>query len=57
MASANPGFEVGDLVSGLYQVSEYAIVQGGDLRKLDTSVAKPSDYLGLLGTILDLNLP
>nr|ABR16193.1 unknown [Picea sitchensis] len=49
VASANPAFEVGDIVSGFYQVSEYAIVPGGGLRKIDTSVAKPSDYLGLLG--------
>jgi hypothetical protein len=56
VASANPAFEVGDIVSGFYQVSEYAIVPGGGLRKIDTSVAKPSDYLGLLGTFLDSNI-
>jgi len=50
VASANSAFEVGDIVSGLYQVSEYAVVPGGVLRKIDTSVAKPSDYLGVLGT-------
>nr|CCC58383.1 phenylpropenal double-bond reductase [Pinus pinaster] len=49
VASANPAFEVGDIVSGFYQVAEYAIVPGGDLRKIDTSVVKPSDYLGILG--------
>eukprot|EP00253_Pinus_taeda_P016314 PITA_16314 len=49
LASANPAFKVGDIVSGFYQVSEYAIVPGGNLRKIDTSIAKPSDYLGLLG--------
>lgn len=49
VASANPAFEVGDVVSGFYQVSEYAIVPGGHLSKIDTSVVKPSDYLGLLG--------
>jgi len=56
VASANPAFEVGDIVSGFYQVAEYAIVPGGDLRKIDTSVVKPSDYLGILGKFLDLNI-
>lgn len=56
VTSVNSEFEVGDLVSGFYEVSEYAVVPGGILRKIDTSVAKPSDYLGLLGTFLDLNI-
>lgn len=50
VSSANSKFEVGDLVTGLYEVSEYAVVPAGILRKMDTSVAKPSYYLGLLGT-------
>ncbi|GLJ22395.1 hypothetical protein SUGI_0421550 [Cryptomeria japonica] len=49
--SANSGFEVGDVVTGMYQVSEYTIVEGSALRKLDTNLFKPSDYLGPLGTV------
>jgi len=49
VASSNSEFEVGDLVAGLLQVSEYAVVPGGILRKIDATVAKPSNYLGLLG--------
>jgi len=56
VTSVNSEFEVGDLVSGFYQVSEYAIVPGEILRKIDISVATPSDYLGLFGTFLDLNI-
>lgn len=35
VASANPEFEVGDIVFGFFEVSEYVIVQGGVLRKID----------------------
>ncbi|KAH9318784.1 hypothetical protein KI387_020553, partial [Taxus chinensis] len=49
VASANPGFEVGDVVTGMCVVAEYNILGGSSLRKLDTNLAKPSDYLGPLG--------
>ncbi|XP_057822946.1 uncharacterized protein LOC131035288 isoform X1 [Cryptomeria japonica] len=51
VVSANPEFEVGDLVTGAYQVSDYSIVGESKLRKIDTNLAKPSDYLGPLGMI------
>ena len=38
------------------QVFEYVCVPGGDLRKLDTSVCKPTDFFGILGKFLDLNM-
>eukprot|EP01018_Ginkgo_biloba_P009022 Gb_37319 [translate_table: standard] len=51
VASVNPQFEVGDIVLGICEVSEYAMVDGGSLTKVNTNdVAQPSDYLGVLGT-------
>uniref|UniRef100_A0A0C9RVZ0 TSA: Wollemia nobilis Ref_Wollemi_Transcript_10095_1329 transcribed RNA sequence n=1 Tax=Wollemia nobilis TaxID=56998 RepID=A0A0C9RVZ0_9CONI len=49
VASAYLGLEVGDMVTGIYQVSEYSIVAGSSLKKLDTRFVKPSYYLGPLG--------
>ncbi|XP_057841001.1 uncharacterized protein LOC131050758 [Cryptomeria japonica] len=50
--SANAAFKVGDVVTGLYEVSEYSIVGGSNLKKLDPNLVKPSDYFGPLGTHL-----
>eukprot|EP01018_Ginkgo_biloba_P009019 Gb_37323 [translate_table: standard] len=51
VASANPQFKVGDIVLGTCEVSEYAMVNGGSLTKVNTNdVAQPSHYLGVLGT-------
>eukprot|EP01018_Ginkgo_biloba_P009021 Gb_37320 [translate_table: standard] len=51
VASVNPQFEVGDIVLGICEVSEYAMVDGGSLTKVNTNdVAQPADYLGILGT-------
>jgi len=49
--SAEVESRICDIVYCFYQVFEYAIVPGGDLlRKIDSSVAKPSNYyLGLAG--------
>ena len=55
VVSAHAGFEVGDLVTGFYDVSEYSIVGGSMLIKLDPNLAQPSDYLGPLG--IDYFLP
>eukprot|EP01018_Ginkgo_biloba_P009014 Gb_37324 [translate_table: standard] len=53
VASANPQFKVGDIVTGFCEVSEYAMVDGGSLTKVNTNdVAQPSHYLGVLGIVL-----
>eukprot|EP01018_Ginkgo_biloba_P009150 Gb_10539 [translate_table: standard] len=50
VASLNPHFKVGDMVCGFYQVSHYTIVPAGlGLTKIDTTLAQPSHYLGILG--------
>ncbi|XP_057822118.2 2-alkenal reductase (NADP(+)-dependent)-like [Cryptomeria japonica] len=54
VVSANSGFEVDDLVTGMLEVAEYSIVvsvQGSMLMKLDPNLALPSDYLGPLGMV------
>jgi hypothetical protein len=48
-ASEHPGFAVGDYVTGMFGVQEYAISDGRGVLKLDTSLAEPTTYLGALG--------
>jgi NADPH-dependent curcumin reductase CurA len=48
-ASEHPGFAVGDYVSGMFGVQEYAISDGREVLKLDTALAEPATYLGALG--------
>jgi len=48
-ASAHPGFAVGQDVSGVFGVQEYAVSDGRGVIKIDTSLAGPSTYLGALG--------
>jgi NADPH-dependent curcumin reductase len=48
-ASEHPGFAVGDYVSGVFGVQEYAVSDGRGVIKLDTEVASPTTYLGALG--------
>ena len=48
-ASEHPGFAVGDYVSGAFGVQEFATSDGRDVLKLDTSLAEPTTYLGVLG--------
>ncbi|MHB8242446.1 MAG: NADP-dependent oxidoreductase [Solirubrobacteraceae bacterium] len=49
IASKHPDVAVGDLVTGLLGVQEYALVHGGGLLKVDTSLAPLPVYLGTLG--------
>jgi NADPH-dependent curcumin reductase CurA len=48
-ASEHPGFAVGDDVSGVFGVQEYAVSDGQGVIKINTSLAGPSTYLGALG--------
>jgi NADPH-dependent curcumin reductase len=48
-ASEHPGFAVGDKVSGTFGVQEYALSDGRGVLTLDTSLAAPTAYLGVLG--------
>jgi NADPH-dependent curcumin reductase len=48
-ASEHPGFAAGDSVSGVFGVQEHALSDGRGVAKLDTTVATPSTYLGVLG--------
>ena len=50
VASEHPGFAVGDDVSGVFGVQEYAVSDGRGVMKLDTSVVPLPVYLGALGT-------
>ena len=50
VASEHPGFAVGDEVSGLFGVQEYAVSDGRGVMKLDTGIAPLPTYLGALGT-------
>lgn len=47
--SRNPGFAIGDHVTGLLGVQEYAIHNGAGLNKVDASLAPLPLYLGALG--------
>ena len=50
IASEHPGFAVGDEVTGLFGVQEYAVSDGRGVMKLDTGIAPLPTYLGALGT-------
>src|ERR1700744_4195977 len=47
--SRHPGFAVGDDVSGVFGVQRYALSDGAEVNKLDTSLAPATTYLGALG--------
>jgi NADPH-dependent curcumin reductase len=47
--SRHPGFAVGDQVSGLFGVQNYAVSDGVDVNKIDTTLAPATAYLGPLG--------
>ncbi len=49
IASKNPGFSVGDYVSGMFGVQEYAVSSGKGITRVDTGVAPLPVYLGTLG--------
>ncbi len=50
VASGHPGFAVGDEVTGMFGVQEYAVSDGRGVMKLDTGIAPLPTYLGALGT-------
>jgi len=47
--SKHPGFSVGQMVTGLLGVQQYAVENGAYLTRVDTDAAPLSWYLGLLG--------
>ena len=47
--SEHPGYAVGDYVYGVFGVQEYALSDGSAVSKLDTTLAEPTTYLGVLG--------
>ena len=49
IASEHPGFAVGEAVSGMFGVQEYAASDGRGVIKLDTGLAPLPTYLGALG--------
>ncbi len=49
VASAHPGFAVGDHVTGTFGVQEYAVSDGAAVQKVDPSVVPLPTYLALLG--------
>ena len=49
IASNNPGFSVGDHVTGIFGVQEYAIGDGKGLNKIDTHMLPMPVYLSALG--------
>ncbi len=49
IASEHPGFAVGEHVYGTFGVQEYATSDGRGVIKVDTSLAEPPLYLGVLG--------
>jgi NADPH-dependent curcumin reductase CurA len=49
LASRHPDVSVGDHVTGLFGTQEYAIVPGGGVLRVDTSMAPLPVYLGTLG--------
>ncbi len=50
VASEHPGFAVGDEVTGMFGVQDYAVSDGRGVMKLDTSLVPLPTYLGALGT-------
>src|SRR5215475_12487227 len=49
IACRHPDFRIGDAVTGVLGVQEYAIAQGKSLTKIDTRFASMPVYLGTLG--------
>lgn len=49
VASNNPGFAVGDYVSGMLGIQQYGVSNGKDLSKVDPNLASLENYLGGLG--------
>ena len=49
VASNNPGFPVGSMVSGLFGVQEYALSHGKGVHVVDTALAPLPTYLSVLG--------
>ena len=49
VASNNPGLAVGDYVTGLLGVQEYAVVNGNAVRRVDPQLAPLPVHLGALG--------
>ena len=49
VASQNPDFQPGDLVTGFGGWQDYAVSDGGGLRRLDPAAASPTTALGILG--------
>ena len=53
LASKNPGFAAGDLVSGLLGVQEYCLaagaLPGGRLHKIDAQLGTPAQWLNVFG--------
>jgi NADPH-dependent curcumin reductase len=47
--SRHPEFAVGDQVSGLFGVQNYAVSDGAGVNKIDTTLAPATAYLGALG--------
>jgi NADPH-dependent curcumin reductase CurA len=47
--SRHPEFAVGDRVSGLFGVQNYAVSNGAGVNKIDTALAPATAYLGTLG--------
>lgn len=47
--SRHAGFAVGDEVSGIFGVQRYALSNGADIHKIDTSLAPATVHLGALG--------
>ena len=47
--SRHPEFAVGDQVSGLFGVQNYAVSNGAGVNKIDTTLAPATAYLGTLG--------
>jgi NADPH-dependent curcumin reductase CurA len=47
--SRHPGFAVGDEVSGIFGVQRYALSNGVDVNKVDTTLAPATVHLGALG--------
>jgi NADPH-dependent curcumin reductase CurA len=50
ITSEHPGFAVGDEVTGMFGVQDYAVSDGRGVMKLDTSLVPLPTYLGALGT-------
>lgn len=49
IASKHPAIKVGQMVTGLFGVQQYAIEKGDYLTSVDTNIAPLSWYLGILG--------